>query len=161
MEDIAAAEAALSGAADVGNPIKRTVELRALKAGPGTEGVLASALLDIQSNVAQLRSEVQQSRGIGPPLGSPRADAVRVAAMRIFTDPRLLSRGISVHSLETGEAAIVANANIQGRPFRVEVKRPAWRSADDLAEMTNEVVENLLANAGPGPETGNVVQGPA
>jgi hypothetical protein len=39
-----------------------------------------------------------------------------------------------------------------------EVRRQVG-SAEDLSAMTNDVAENLLANAGPGPDAGNVGKG--
>ena len=60
---IQAAEEAVHRTSDLGNPIKRTVELRALAASnKGQDSIVARAIVDIQSELSRIRAAVSSSR---------------------------------------------------------------------------------------------------
>lgn len=63
VREIQAAEKAVREKADLGNPIKRTVELRALKASNKAEDkVVVQALADVQVELTSMRRELQAIR---------------------------------------------------------------------------------------------------
>ena len=78
IRNLQAAEEAVQRTSDLGNPIKRTVELRALKASEkGQDSLIARAIVEIQSELARLRSAFSVSVGSAP---SATADAEHQSA---------------------------------------------------------------------------------
>ena len=69
IRNIQAAEEAVHQASDLGNPIKRSVELRGLAtSGKGQDSVVATAIVEMQSQLARLYGAVQALSGRQTPL---------------------------------------------------------------------------------------------
>ena len=107
IEDIKAAEKAVSSETNIGNPIKRTVELKALQStGTNSEGVLANLMLEVKESLASLRAEMRH--------GSPSSPARRhiqelgILGSALGSSPILKALGFDFNSVRDDGDRIIA-----------------------------------------------------
>jgi hypothetical protein len=131
---IQAAEEAVHRASDLGNPIKRTLELRALSASAkGQDSVVAKALLDIQAEISRIRTAVStREPAYTVPMPDQSADAVEQAKLALRVRPfnpetRVLHFIASRACAKEGELLAGLTANTD--PERLELEKDDLRMA--------------------------------
>lgn len=152
VDALDAAEEAVRTTNNLGNPIKRVIDLRALQTtGTSSEQAIAGIVSGLREDVTQLRRAVEsgmtyrQARGSQiPGVIGPRLMALALL-QRLQSDARLQRQTIEVVDTKGDDVALTVDARFQNGPLQVTVGEGWWNT--ELEALSNHVVSVLLANA--------------